>query len=50
MAPPALDHEAAARLGARTAELDGLTRYWMPQEPDRGAEVPEHFWAACEAG
>ncbi|MEU5032965.1 alpha/beta hydrolase [Streptomyces rubiginosohelvolus] len=50
MAQPALDHEVAARLGARTEELDGLTHYWMLQDPDRGAEALERFWAACEAG
>ncbi len=48
MARPALDREVAERLGARATELDGLTHYWMLQDPDRGAEALNRFWAACE--
>lgn len=49
MAQPQLDLEMAERAGAQIAELDGLTHYWMLQDPDRGAEVLDRFWAARPA-
>ncbi|HEY1617913.1 MAG TPA: alpha/beta hydrolase [Streptosporangiaceae bacterium] len=36
---------AAARAGARTAALDGLSHWWMLQDPARGAAVLREFWA-----
>ncbi|WP_259453920.1 alpha/beta fold hydrolase [Streptomyces ginkgonis] len=44
MARPDLDTEVARPLGARVAELDGLTHYWMLQDPARGARVLTEFW------
>ncbi|MGW3292570.1 alpha/beta fold hydrolase [Streptomyces xiamenensis] len=44
MARPAMDAEVARPLGARVVELDGLTHYWMLQDPGRGARVLREFW------
>lgn len=44
MAHPAQDREVAERLGAQLIELDGLTHYWMLQDPERGVEVLRRFW------
>ncbi|EDY45325.1 hypothetical protein [Streptomyces sp. SPB074] len=44
-----MDVDVAARTGARTAELDGLTHYWMLQDPARGAEVLRRFWESLPA-
>ncbi|MFC8075059.1 alpha/beta fold hydrolase [Streptomyces sp. NPDC057307] len=49
MAQPARDREVAARFGARLVELDGLTHYWMLQDPERAADVLRRFWAALPA-
>ncbi|HEX6341071.1 alpha/beta hydrolase [Umezawaea sp.] len=38
-----LDVEVATRLGARWVELDGLTHYWMLQDPARVAAVLRGF-------
>ncbi|MFE3826808.1 hypothetical protein [Streptomyces sp. NPDC059092] len=46
MAQPAQDRDVAARLGAQLTELDGLTHYWMLQDPERGADVLRRFWAS----
>jgi pimeloyl-ACP methyl ester carboxylesterase len=35
-----------ARTGARPVTLDGLGHWWPLQDPARGAEVLERFWAA----
>lgn len=37
---------AAARAGARVVALEGLGHWWMTEDPDRAADVLEHFWAA----
>jgi pimeloyl-ACP methyl ester carboxylesterase len=37
---------ASARAGAEIAELDGLAHWWFTQEPLRGAEAINRFWAA----
>ncbi|ADH66425.1 alpha/beta fold hydrolase [Nocardiopsis dassonvillei] len=49
MAHPEQDREVARRLGARFQELDGLTHYWMLQDPERGARVLRDFWASPDA-
>ena len=36
----------AEKAGARTEELSGLGHWWMLQDPARGAEVLERFWAS----
>jgi pimeloyl-ACP methyl ester carboxylesterase len=36
---------SAERAGARTEVLDGLGHWWMVQDPKRGAEVLQGFWA-----
>ncbi|WP_329065213.1 alpha/beta fold hydrolase [Streptomyces sp. NBC_01429] len=46
MAQPAQDRDMAERLGAQLTEFDGLTHYWMLQDPDRGADVLRRFWAS----
>jgi pimeloyl-ACP methyl ester carboxylesterase len=38
--------EMAARLGARTQRLDGVSHWWMLQDPDHAAEALERFWIA----
>ncbi len=45
MGDEAGDTEVARRLGARVERLEGLTHYWMQQDPDRAAEVLLRFWA-----
>jgi pimeloyl-ACP methyl ester carboxylesterase len=35
---------AAARAGARVAELEGLGHWWMAQDPEQGAAVLTDFW------
>jgi pimeloyl-ACP methyl ester carboxylesterase len=37
---------ASARAGAEIAELDGLGHWWFTQDPQRGAEAVNRFWAA----
>ncbi|WP_328611901.1 alpha/beta hydrolase [Amycolatopsis sp. NBC_00345] len=44
-----LEQETAARLGAELHELDGLTHYWMLQDPERGARVLRQFWASLDS-
>ena len=39
---------AAAHAGARVAELDGVGHWWMLQDPARGAQVLEEFWASLD--
>jgi pimeloyl-ACP methyl ester carboxylesterase len=41
---PARSEEVAARLGARTARLDGLGHWWMLQDPAAGAAALRSFW------
>lgn len=36
---------SAAHAGAETIELDGLSHWWMLQDPERGARIIEDFWA-----
>jgi pimeloyl-ACP methyl ester carboxylesterase len=45
-----LDRDMATRLGAELEELDGLTHYWMLQDPERGARVLRRFWASTGNG
>lgn len=49
MADVAGDTEMAQRLGASHVVLDGLTHYWMVQDPARGAEVLQQFHATVPA-
>lgn len=49
MAHPRQDQETAERLGAAFEELDGLTHYWMLQDPERGAGVLRRFWDSLDA-
>lgn len=39
---------AADRAGARTEVLDGLGHWWMVEDPGRGAEVLNRFWAELD--
>ncbi|MBI5340607.1 MAG: alpha/beta hydrolase [Mycolicibacterium rufum] len=39
---------AADRAGARTEVLDGLGHWWMVEDPDRGAEALNRFWATLD--
>jgi pimeloyl-ACP methyl ester carboxylesterase len=41
---PVRSGEVAARLGARTARLDGLGHWWMLQDPAAGAAALRSFW------
>ncbi|WP_193043685.1 alpha/beta fold hydrolase [Mycolicibacterium baixiangningiae] len=41
---PAASVEVAARLGARTAELDGLGHWWMMEDPEATAMTLCSFW------
>jgi pimeloyl-ACP methyl ester carboxylesterase len=38
------DEEVALRLGARLEKLDGLTHYWMLQDPGRALLTLRRFW------
>ncbi|WP_435105618.1 hypothetical protein [Nocardiopsis synnemataformans] len=49
MAHPEQDRKVARRLGTRFQELDGLTHYWMLQDPERGVRVLRDFWASLDA-
>jgi pimeloyl-ACP methyl ester carboxylesterase len=49
MASPAQDRDVAERLGARFTELEGLTHYWMLQDPDRGVRALGDFWDSLPA-
>ncbi|MDH6565058.1 pimeloyl-ACP methyl ester carboxylesterase [Streptomyces sp. SAI-117] len=42
---PIASAEVAARLGARTAELEGLGHWWMMQDPAAVAAALRSFWA-----
>ena len=44
------DHRrrAADRAGARTEVLEGLGHWWMVQDPHRGAEALNRFWASLD--
>ncbi|HEX4821280.1 MAG TPA: alpha/beta hydrolase [Acidimicrobiales bacterium] len=42
---PQMATEAADRVGARVARLDGLGHWWMLQDPARGAAALTDFWA-----
>jgi pimeloyl-ACP methyl ester carboxylesterase len=44
MARPDQDRDVARQLGAEYGELDGLTHYWMLQDPERGAAALRRFW------
>jgi pimeloyl-ACP methyl ester carboxylesterase len=48
MTHPALDQDMARRLGARLVVFEGLTNYWMLQDPERGVQALRDFWAAVE--
>ena len=49
---PFLSEQAARagadRSGARLEKLDGLGHWWMLQDPARGAQVLEGFWASLD--
>jgi pimeloyl-ACP methyl ester carboxylesterase len=49
MARPDLDQDMATRLGARLRELDGLSHYWMLQDPERGADALRRFWSTLDS-
>jgi hypothetical protein len=36
---------ASTRTGAKIAELEGLGHWWFTQDPQRGAETINRFWA-----
>jgi pimeloyl-ACP methyl ester carboxylesterase len=40
-----LSRNSARRTGATVAELEGLGHWWMLQDPERGANVLQEFWA-----
>jgi pimeloyl-ACP methyl ester carboxylesterase len=42
----ALAERSAGRMGARSEVLDGVGHWWMLEDPKRGAEVLERFWAS----
>ena len=44
------DHRrrAADRAGARTEVLDGLGHWWMVEDPHRGADALNRFWATLD--
>ncbi|MFC4562278.1 alpha/beta fold hydrolase [Nocardiopsis mangrovi] len=46
MANLSQDQDIAERLGAHFTELEGLTHYWMLQDPDRGVRALRDFWDA----
>ncbi len=48
MAQAEHDRYVARRLGARFHELDGLTHYWMLQDPERAVDALRGFWACLE--
>lgn len=41
---PIFSADVAARLGARTAELEGLGHWWMMQDPASAADTLRSFW------
>lgn len=43
---PGTSAEFAGRLGARTAELDGLGHWWMMQDPPATAAALRSFWTS----
>ncbi|MFI7443223.1 alpha/beta fold hydrolase [Nonomuraea indica] len=43
------DLEMAEKLGAHVERLDGLTHYWMLQDPARGAAALQRFWVSLTA-
>jgi pimeloyl-ACP methyl ester carboxylesterase len=43
---PVTSAEVAARLGARTAELEGLGHWWMMQDPAAVAAALRSFWTS----
>ena len=45
---PVASAQVAARLGARTARLDGLGHWWMLQDPAAGAAALREFWSALD--
>jgi pimeloyl-ACP methyl ester carboxylesterase len=42
-------HRAAAKAGARVAELPGLGHWWLVQDPKRGAAALQEFWSSIES-
>lgn len=42
--------EMAARAGASTAELSGLSHWWMAEDPARAARALEDFWRGSVPG
>ncbi|MFF9206286.1 alpha/beta fold hydrolase [Streptomyces sp. NPDC014986] len=49
MARPAMDRAVAAHTGAQEVELDGVSHYWMLQDPERGADILNRFWRSLPA-
>lgn len=47
---PVTSAEVAARLGARTAELEGLGHWWMMQDPAASAAALRAFWLSGAEG
>ncbi|GAB2625444.1 alpha/beta hydrolase [Paractinoplanes abujensis] len=41
----ARNEDVARRFGARVERLDGLSHYWMLDDPPRAAQVLQRFWA-----
>jgi pimeloyl-ACP methyl ester carboxylesterase len=42
---PDLARRATARAGATLTELDGVSHFWMLQDPARSAAALEEFWS-----
>ncbi|GAB7036957.1 MULTISPECIES: alpha/beta fold hydrolase [Catenuloplanes] len=40
------DEDMARRLGAKLVKVEGLSHYWMLQQPAKGAEILRDFWAS----
>jgi pimeloyl-ACP methyl ester carboxylesterase len=45
---PELARRAAARAGATLTQLDGVSHFWMLQDPARSAAAIEAFWATLD--
>jgi pimeloyl-ACP methyl ester carboxylesterase len=47
---PELARRATARAGATLTELDGVSHFWMLQDPARSAAAIEAIWSTLESG
>ncbi|BCJ56499.1 hydrolase [Actinoplanes sp. NBRC 14428] len=43
---PARSAEVAARLGARTAQVEGVSHFWMMEDPAAAAKTLREFWSS----